>query len=323
VSQAPGSPLPGRPVPPRAAAPPRKVRNGLRPGLGIDALARDFRAAAWIEAAHNAHAFETGAAFAAAGQVASLAFEPGAAVALVQDARKTPYRAVIHVPPFDAVRWDRVVAALSDDAPALASIMAGELSPVAIDALRHADADLVIRDAADLRVECACGERGCRHSVAATLVAADRLVASPGDFLLLRGMELPVLLERLRRERAIEQRGSVSAHPEPDIAAAREPALALEEMLDRFWSPPPDLAVERGADGRGTSRHVSHALLRRLGAPPIQGRFPILGLLASVYDEVSQRAREMVDQPANDAEDRAETDAPVNPVEPEGHQPPP
>jgi len=323
MSQAPGSPLPGRSAPSRTAAPPRKVRNGLRPALGIDALARDFRAAAWIEAARNAPAFDAGAAFATAGQVSSIAFEPGAAVALVQDARKTPYRAVIHMPPFDAAKWDRVVAALSDDAPALASIMAGELSGAAIDALRRAEADLVIREAAHLRVECVCGEIGCRHSVAALIVAADRLVASPGEFLLLRGMELPVLLERLRRERAIEQRGSVSAHPEPDVAAAHEPAPALAEMIDRFWSSPPDLAAERGADGREPSRHVSHALLRRLGAPPIQGRFPILGLLASVYDEVSQRARELVDQPAIDAEEGAGIDAPVNPVAPRDRQPPP
>ena len=42
--------------------------------------------------------------------------------------------------------------------------------------------------------------------------------------------------------------------------------------------------------------HAPHALLRRLGPSPLRGRFPLVGLLASVYDTVAQRALSLRDR---------------------------
>ena len=43
-------------------------------------------------------------------------------------------------------------------------------------------------------------------------------------------------------------------------------------------------------------QHVPHALLIRLGSTPIEGKFPFLGLLASIYDSVSDNARDRQNQ---------------------------
>jgi hypothetical protein len=37
--------------------------------------------------------------------------------------------------------------------------------------------------------------------------------------------------------------------------------------------------------------YAPHALLRRLGSAPLEGRFPLVGLLASIYDSVAVAAR--------------------------------
>jgi hypothetical protein len=42
---------------------------------------------------------------------------------------------------------------------------------------------------------------------------------------------------------------------------------------------------------------VPHALLRRLGPSPMNGRFPLVGLLASVYDTVAAAARHIQEHP--------------------------
>ncbi len=57
--------------------------------------------------------------------------------------------------------------------------------------------------------------------------------------------------------------------------------------------------------------HVSHALLRRLGPPPLKGKFPLVGLLASIYDSVAEYAvklrdrAEHIDEPDEGEEDTA------------------
>ena len=40
-------------------------------------------------------------------------------------------------------------------------------------------------------------------------------------------------------------------------------------------------------------QHVPHALLRRLGSSPLGGKFPLVGLLASVQDSLRAKAIEL------------------------------
>ena len=66
-----------------------------------------------------------------------------------------------------------------------------------------------------------------------------------------------------------------------------EPAKPLEECLGSFWRPGPELGKLQRMP---PPHHAPHALLRRLGPSPLRGRFPLVGLLASVYDTVAARA---------------------------------
>ena len=56
-----------------------------------------------------------------------------------------------------------------------------------------------------------------------------------------------------------------------------------------FWRP--GTALDEPASG-DAGEHVPHALLRRMGPSPMGGRFPMVGLLASIYDSVRARTEE-------------------------------
>jgi hypothetical protein len=64
----------------------------------------------------------------------------------------------------------------------------------------------------------------------------------------------------------------------------------LASCIEEFWRAGPELAE---LEHRPPPQHAPHALLRRLGPSPLNGRFPLAGLLASVYDTVSEAAKRM------------------------------
>jgi hypothetical protein len=63
----------------------------------------------------------------------------------------------------------------------------------------------------------------------------------------------------------------------------------LERSLENFWRPGRQID-EMPAE---TEPFAAHALLRRLGQSPLQGKFPLVGLLASIYDSMAARGREL------------------------------
>jgi hypothetical protein len=98
---------------------------------------------------------------------------------------------------------------------------------------------------------------------------------------------------------------------------------ALEEVLDRFWDAGPGLhEIDLPLD----PPPVSHPLLRRLGPSPFpNAQFPLVGLLASCYETISEAARK-TEEPAgiNEAvesgsEPSAEPEHPVSDTA-EGHE---
>jgi hypothetical protein len=64
----------------------------------------------------------------------------------------------------------------------------------------------------------------------------------------------------------------------------------LELCLDDFWRSGPRLAE---LEAKPPPQHVPHALLRRLGPSPMNGKFPMVGLLASIYDTIAESARKL------------------------------
>ena len=118
----------------------------------------------------------------------------------------------------------------------------------------------------------------------------------------LRGMPEEDLLEGLRQRRVA---GSGASGPSP-VLMPHVPGVTdtmsapLDQSLADFWEVGPDLA---DLDTPIAPPPVNCVLLRRLGPSPFpEGRFPLLGLLATCYDLIGRDAVEGADTPDPDAD---------------------
>ncbi len=118
----------------------------------------------------------------------------------------------------------------------------------------------------------------------------ERLQESPELVVEIRGRNVERFRSDLQEARMLATRGVSQAHTNPDIVRLAGPIRSIGSRLDEFWRPGPSLEAYRR---EAIAKHVHHALLRRLGASPLEGRFPITGLLASIYDTVQEKATDM------------------------------
>jgi uncharacterized Zn finger protein len=163
----------------------------------------------------------------------------------------------------------------------------------------------------------------CKHVAAAWALLMERIDIDPLLSFTLRGLDGQRLLERLQEARAIATRGVTKAHSTPPIAEATPALPAVERCLQDFWRPGRRL-IE--LDELHPEEHVRHALLRRLGPSPFQAsanraahiqaspakgmpaaplppsnpnnptsKFPLVGLLASIYDSIADASKKLRD----------------------------
>ncbi len=130
----------------------------------------------------------------------------------------------------------------------------------------------------------------CKHACCLGYLVAERLMTDPFLIFTLRGLPREELLERLRQRRAVVGAGDgtvpVYSPVVPGVSDVEAPPL--EECVEHFWElgaqfEHVDMPVERP--------EVSHPLLRRLGPSPFgagQGKFPLVGLLATCYEVISE-----------------------------------
>lgn len=272
---------------------PRRVKNGLKLSSREGPVARSPLAQRWmslIEARLDASALQQGLEYARAGQIVSLQILAGEIDARVQGTAPRPYVVRIGVPPLSEPQWQRVIEAMAVEAIHVAKFLSGELSP-GIDELFTSQGAAVLPGAPDLQLACTCatGEANggaCKHVATAANLLADQLSDQPLLIFTLLGLPADRLIERLRQARLLETQGIASAHGEAGAPTLLPAVTPLESMLEDFW---------RGAEVEDTDsplahESVKHALLRRLGPSPLQGKFPMVGLLASIYDAVSEAA---------------------------------
>jgi uncharacterized Zn finger protein len=279
----------------------------------------------WYALASSAFDRETmlaGYEYAKSGQTVSLDLQKGLIRAAVQGTAPRPYQVEIGLPAFDETQWQHVIEAMSGEAVYVAKMLTGEL-PQGIDELlapsqgtkdeRMGGLRLLPQCADQLRFSCTCpaaatarttGVAGCKHQATALIMATERLHEHPLLIFTLLGMSADQLLERLRKARTIQAKGIASAHGDPLIPETQIEPPPLEACIDDYWHPPhvshmsgdqPDLdpATEATHGHSAHAPHAAHALLRRLGPSPLKGKFPMVGLLASVYDTVAQAARKL------------------------------
>lgn len=287
---------------------PRRVRNGIRLRRKEGHENWDWPAKDWadcllpsIDPAVMTEALEYGRT----GQTAKFDIEPGCVTGIVQCLAPRPYEVKIEFPTLGDTAWKRVLQLSAAEAIYAAKLLAGEFPEIVAEPF-HAAGYPLIPATEEIKTTCTCGASGpCQHSVLVSLILLERLEEAPEIALEMRGRTGERFRSDLQEVRMLATRGISQAHTNPDIVRLIEPIRSAESRLRDFWRPGSSLDDSRTSK---LPKHIPHALLRRLGASPLNGRFPITGLLASIYDTVAEEASRIV----SDAE---ETDTPTPPTE--------
>jgi uncharacterized Zn finger protein len=279
--------------------------------------------------------------YARQGQTKRMTIGPGSVVASVQGRSDRPYNTTITIGTFTTEHWDKVVETMSEGAIYAAKLLAGELPANIEDLFVPLGLKLFPTSPAELTVSCDCraamvayaeataaaaraiairtgqpvkptepappqdDNPWCKHACCVAYLLAHKLATEPFLMFALRGMEGKDLLERLRQRRTLSGMAGASTpvYPQrvPGVSDVTFPAL--EEVLERFWDAGPEL---HEIDLPLTPPAISHPLLRRLGPSPFtNAQFPLVGLLASCYDTISEAARK-TEEPAETQDAGAE-----------------
>jgi uncharacterized Zn finger protein len=253
----------------------------------------------------DADGIREGFEYARIGQVINMEIKPGIVTADVQGRRGRPYTVSLRFESIDPKDWSQLIDELACKAAHVAKVLADELPDRFLAMLASVglqrDREKNDRTGGDAlatilgipRVDCSCGyHRPCKHAAAVGYLLVERLNDEPLLAMTLLGMPAEKVKEQLRQMRVMKTQGAASAHPDQLAAIAFEPHMPLEACVDEFWRFGPQLA---DLEHTPLPHHVPHALLRRMGPSPLPGRFPMVGLLASIYDTVSKAAIEIRD----------------------------
>ncbi|MEQ3549987.1 SWIM zinc finger family protein [Pseudonocardia nematodicida] len=166
--------------------------------------------------------------YARSGQIVSLDFDAGAAVALVQGTRPAPYRVRIGMRVWDKQEWARIEQALAADAWYAAALLAGTVPPEIEELLGGLGLSLFPAGGSDLSLDCSCPDRTvpCKHLAAVFYLIAEQFDSDPFVLLELRGREKDTLLTRVREER------------DRAAGASGSGPAALGDLIDTFWETP-------------------------------------------------------------------------------------
>jgi len=288
---------------------PRRLKNGLRLRRreGIELLA--WPADAWstlllsgIDDTVKAEALD----YARAGQAATLQITAAGVEATVQGRASRPYTVRFEPETLSTLDWDRVVAIMAREAVYSAKLLAGEMPPLVEQPFASLGRQLIPTTPSAVKRTCTCDlPNPCKHIGCVAALVLERISGDPLLAFTLRGLDGQRLLERLQEARAIATRGLARAHSTPPVVEMAPEPAPLERSLENFWRPGRQID-EMPAE---TEPFAAHALLRRLGQSPLQGKFPLVGLLASIYDSMAARGRELREREAEASADEPRDDA--------------
>jgi uncharacterized Zn finger protein len=275
-----------------------------------------------VEAAADANWLAEGLEYAKLGQTKKQTVGAGKVETIVQGRSIRPYTCSFTFETLAAEQWEKIIVAMGENAMHAAKLLAGELPASVEDVFSPSGLKLYPTSPSEVGAVCECGHRltrdsesatggWCKHLACAAYLLANRLASEQFLMFQIRGIEAHDLLDRLRQRRAVAGASVGVATP---IYQQRVPGLSdrasqpLEESLGNFWSIPAT-SRERLQELDLSLRppEVSHPLLRRLGASPWTGpgSFPLVGLLASCYETVSNdvRAKEQASTAGDEVED--------------------
>jgi uncharacterized Zn finger protein len=292
---------------------PRRVRNGYKLQSKLPLVLRSSFAQRFMKLFEGhipQDRLAAGAEYARTGQIAVLALKPGVIEATVQGTASRPYHTSIAVPALADELWPDIIRAMASEAVYVAKLLANEIPPGLDELFIAQGAQFFPLSLASEAWQCSCGgEQPCKHAAAVGFIVAEQLDSAPLSIFQLLGMPSERLLDELRHARAQLGRslemtgsgtgtGSGAALGDPMIPESQLDPLPLEQCLDDFWRIGPRLGE---IESSPPPHHAEHALLRRLGPSPLNGKFPLVGLLASIYDTIAIMARQKRDQETNNS----------------------
>lgn len=287
------------------------MRGGLRLEFGE---AGPIGASAWIaqrwlrllEQAAEGPSLILGRDYASEGQTKRMSVGGGRVEAQVQGRAFRPYTTTLSVETIPPEQWDRVVKGLSEGSVYAAKLLSGEMPTNIEDVFSPHGLRLSPAEPSDVRVECSCGhdqapssaggQGWCKHACCVVMLLAERMAGEPFLLFSLRGLDPHDLVDRLRQRRQVDGAalGATPIYRQRVAGVAEARSDALEQRLADFW----DLgAIARQLELPVAPPPLSHPLLRRLGQSPWTGpgatpaaQFPLVGLLASCYETISNDA---------------------------------
>ncbi len=256
-------------------------------------------AGAWLErlrSMFNVESMARGLEAAQLGKVRKLVVEEGCVTAQVKSEMGDTRRVSLHLPLISEVAWERIVEAMSSEAIYAACLLDRQWPPDLDSLCVRYGIPLVpaTSEPVDGTWDIA-GQPENWRMAGVGWMFAQRLGADPLLMLEIRGQSIDALSDRLRQQRTLMTRCGATTHPNPPIDSTLLAGAPLSDCVDRFW--------KMGAGFDEASRpsvldHIPHALLRRLCASTMEdGKFPLSGLLATIYDTVANDARQLQDDP--------------------------
>lgn len=264
-----------------------------RPADGIRAQGKKFGQTWWsgqwlaaLERLVDASRLSRGRSYARSGQVLNIDIQPGRIEARVQGSRPQPYRVKIEIKPLSEKDWQRVAAAMAEQAIFAAKLLSGEMPQNIEEAFAAAGVNLFPASSGDLKTDCSCPDwsNPCKHIAAVYYLLGEQFDGDPFLIFRLRGKSKDDIMALLRAWRAATTEVSEpAARPEP---IALEEVKLLEAELDRFWGNPED-----GINFRVTiaAPPIDAVPIKRLGAPKFwHGKQDFNDLLTHAYQALTQ-----------------------------------
>lgn len=277
---------------------PRRVRGGVKFKLKAGELPRSWVTQRLLRVAEQgapSDVYKDGLEYARLGQTKRLTIEDTLCEGIIQGRSDRPYTTLLSLDQFDAESQERVVAAMADQVRYTAKLLAGELPSNIEDVFAPLGLKLFPAEPQDINPVCSCPDwtkqqPWCKHTVCLTALLAERLGDDPMVIFGLRGMPAQQLIDGLRQKRAVGVQGSgpapVLLQHVPGVSDI--PSPPLDDSIDSFWEVGREL---RDLDTPIEPPTVNCVLLRRLGPSPFpEGRFPLIGLMATCYQLIGEAA---------------------------------
>ncbi len=279
-----------------AAASEELLTDNTEPAAPPQTLLQRLEVASWaacqwielLERHAEPPALELGIEIAKRRRGPTVSIAPGEVSAMVPDPPRARRTVSFLSPAIDHEHWERAAKLVAQESILSARLLAGEFPPELDAVVAAADLKLIPTDGHLAvrrgRVHLEWDENVC----AAAIAFARRLDTDPGLLLTFRGMTPDSFRELVRQKAALTtagRKGAAAYAQRPPIGPDQEPP-ALELTLDTFWAAGPGLS--RIETPIRPPKHP-HSLLRRLGASPFENAaFPLIGLLATCYDLMSE-----------------------------------